>query len=44
VLRQFDRVMLGDRRHSLRALTSGRTLEVAVGTGANLMHYGPRTT
>jgi ubiquinone/menaquinone biosynthesis C-methylase UbiE len=43
-LRYFDRVMLGDRRRALCALASGRTLEVAVGTGANLQHYGRGVT
>lgn len=40
-LRHFDRVMLGGRRRSLCARAYGRTLEIAVGTGANLEHYGP---
>lgn len=40
-LRSFDRVMLGDRRRTLCGRARGRTLEVAVGTGANLVHYPP---
>ena len=39
-LQRFDRVMLDDRRRALCERARGRTLEVAVGTGANLVHYG----
>jgi ubiquinone/menaquinone biosynthesis C-methylase UbiE len=38
-LRLFDRVTLGDGRRALCAQAAGRTLELAVGTGANLPHY-----
>ena len=36
----YDRFMLGDGRARLCALASGRTLELAVGTGLNLPLYG----
>lgn len=38
-IRYYDRVMLGDSRARLCARAKGRTLEVAVGTGANLPLY-----
>jgi ubiquinone/menaquinone biosynthesis C-methylase UbiE len=37
----FDRVMLGRGRGRLCSRARGATLEVAVGTGANLVHYPP---
>ena len=39
----YDRVMLGSLRHRLCGLARGRTLEVAVGTGLNLVGYPPGT-
>ncbi len=42
-MRSFDRFMLGDARRSLCARAAGRTLEVAVGTGLNLVHYPAST-
>lgn len=38
-MRYYDRAMLGDGRRRLCARTRGRTLELAVGTGLNLVHY-----
>ena len=40
-MRSFDRVLLGGARKTLCAHATGRTLEVAVGTGSNLAHYAP---
>lgn len=40
-MQSYDRVMLGDARRRLCQLATGRTLELAVGTGLNLPHYGP---
>jgi ubiquinone/menaquinone biosynthesis C-methylase UbiE len=37
----FDRVMLGRGRRRLCSRARGKTLEIAVGTGANLAHYPP---
>jgi len=37
----FDRVMLGRGRSRMCSRARGQTLEVAVGTGANLSHYPP---
>jgi ubiquinone/menaquinone biosynthesis C-methylase UbiE len=37
----FDRVMLGRGRSRVCSRARGRTLEIAVGTGANLEHYPP---
>jgi ubiquinone/menaquinone biosynthesis C-methylase UbiE len=37
----FDRVILGRGRSRLCSRARGKTLEVAVGTGANLAHYPP---
>lgn len=38
-MRHYDPAMLGDGRARLCARASGRTLELAVGTGLNLPHY-----
>ena len=38
-MRHYDRAMLGDGRRQLCAQASGRTLELAIGTGLNLPHY-----
>ena len=40
----FDRVMLGHGRSRMCSRARGKTLEVAVGTGANLAHYPPDAT
>jgi ubiquinone/menaquinone biosynthesis C-methylase UbiE len=40
----FDRFMLGRGRSRMCSRARGRTLEVAVGTGANLHHYPPDVT
>ena len=40
----FDRVMLGRGRSRLCSRARGKTLEIAVGTGANLAHYPPDAT
>jgi ubiquinone/menaquinone biosynthesis C-methylase UbiE len=40
----FDRFMLGRGRSRMCSRARGRTLEVAVGTGANLPHYPPDVT
>jgi ubiquinone/menaquinone biosynthesis C-methylase UbiE len=40
----FDRFMLGRGRSRMCSRARGRTLEVAVGTGANLSYYPPDVT
>jgi ubiquinone/menaquinone biosynthesis C-methylase UbiE len=40
----FDRVVLGRGRSRLCSRARGKTLEIAVGTGANLAHYPPDTS
>jgi ubiquinone/menaquinone biosynthesis C-methylase UbiE len=40
----FERVMLGNGRSRLCSRARGATLEIAVGTGANLPHYPPDAT
>jgi ubiquinone/menaquinone biosynthesis C-methylase UbiE len=40
----FERAMLGHGRSRLCSRARGRTLEIAVGTGANLKHYPPDAT
>jgi ubiquinone/menaquinone biosynthesis C-methylase UbiE len=40
----FDRFMLGGGRSRMCSRARGRTLEVAVGTGANLSYYPPDVT
>ncbi len=38
-MESFDRLLLGDGRRTLCSRASGRTLEIAVGTGRNLPFY-----
>ena len=38
-MRSYDRLMLGNARRRICGLATGRTLELAVGTGLNLPHY-----
>jgi len=40
-MKDFDRLMLGQGRSRMCSRARGQTLEVAVGTGANLPHYPP---
>jgi ubiquinone/menaquinone biosynthesis C-methylase UbiE len=43
-IERFDRVMLGRGRSRMCSRARGQTLEVAVGTGANLPYYPPDAT
>jgi ubiquinone/menaquinone biosynthesis C-methylase UbiE len=38
-MRVYDRLLLGDRRASICGRATGRTLELAIGTGLNLPWY-----
>jgi ubiquinone/menaquinone biosynthesis C-methylase UbiE len=40
-MKDFDRIMLGKGRSRMCSRARGQTLEIAVGTGANLPHYPP---
>ena len=40
-MKDFDRIMLGHGRSRMCSRARGQTLEIAVGTGANLPHYPP---